>query len=39
MELNKEILDALFQRIKDGKMTVEQAPQPYQDKLRELLAQ
>ena len=40
MELNQELLDALLLRIKDDKdpMTVEQAPQPYQDKLKELLA-
>lgn len=34
MELDKTVLDSLYLRIKNGKMTVSQAPQPYQEELQ-----
>jgi len=37
MELNKLLLDALYERIKNGEMTVEQAPEPYQAELQALI--
>lgn len=34
MELDKQLLDSLYESIKKGKITLNQAPEPYQEELQ-----